>query len=144
MNEQIRPAPQVAGADIPLTNALPLTEPQAATSQMVVTVILSSYNYGRFLGQAIDSVFSQTHTHFELIVVDDGSADHSREVLAAQTDPRVAVLLQENRGQACAWNRAYAQSTGELIFFLDSDDWWTRPSLQPWCRPMPLRTASRR
>lgn len=129
MSEQIRPPLLVAAAGTPPTAAVPFTVPQSAASQMVVTVILSSYNYGRFLGQAIDSVLSQTHTHFELIVVDDGSTDHSREVLAAQTDARVAVLLQENRGQACAWNRAYARSTGELIFFLDSDDWWDPPKL---------------
>lgn len=102
----------------------PQVRADAGCSGTLASVILSSYNYGRFLQQAIDSVLAQTHAHFELLIIDDGSTDHSREILAAQSDPRVQVLLQDNQGQATAWNRAFALSRGELIFFLDSDDWW--------------------
>jgi glycosyltransferase involved in cell wall biosynthesis len=93
----------------------------------MVSVILTSYNYARFVGQAIDSVFAQTYLNCELIVVDDGSTDGSPEVIRekpADAPFPVTVLCQENRGQAAALNAAFAQAKGELVAFLDSDDHW--------------------
>jgi glycosyltransferase involved in cell wall biosynthesis len=92
----------------------------------IVSVILCNYNYGRFLGQAIRSVLSQTYADLELIIVDDASTDDSRQVIASyQGDPRVrAIYHEENRGQAAAFNTGFANSEGSLVAFLDSDDTW--------------------
>jgi len=88
----------------------------------LVTVVIPSYNHGRFLGQAIGSVLDQTHQHLELVVVDDGSTDDSREVLSAIRDPRVRVELQANAGAHAAINRGLSLAQGELLAILNSDD----------------------
>ncbi len=99
----------------------------------LVSVILTSYNYVRFVGQALDSVFNQTHRNCELIVVDDGSSDGSPEVirgrLAAAPFPAQAIY-QENRGQAAAMNAAFARAEGDMVAFLDSDDHWAPTKLE--------------
>ncbi|MEY2452334.1 MAG: hypothetical protein QOD92_1908 [Acidimicrobiaceae bacterium] len=69
----------------------------------------------------LDALLSQTHGDVEIIVVDDGSTDDSREVLAEYGD-RIVVELQEQRGQSAACNRAFALSRGEIVVFHDSDD----------------------
>lgn len=93
----------------------------------LVSIVMTSYNYGRFVHQAVKSVLDQTYRHFELLIVDDGSSDDSLDVLRSFDDPRVVLMSQANSGQAASWNRAYQHSNGELILFLDSDDFW-RPS----------------
>lgn len=103
---------------------------QKANSEPFVSVILTSYNYARFLRQAIDSVLSQTYGNFELIVVDDGSVDKSREILSTYTDPRMIVKIQQNSGQAASWNNAFAVAKGELVLFLDSDDYWRADKIE--------------
>jgi hypothetical protein len=85
------------------------------------SVIISNYNYGRFLGQAIESALGQTYPETEVIVVDDGSTDNSREVLAHYA-VRVRVLLKENGGQAAAFNEGFRASQGDVIVLLDADD----------------------
>jgi len=97
---------------------------QDRSATPLVSVILTSYNYAPYLRQAVDSVLGQTYENFELFAVDDGSTDGSPQVLESYSDPRMHVICQKNGGQASAWNRAYLQSKGELILFLDSDDWW--------------------
>jgi glycosyltransferase involved in cell wall biosynthesis len=87
----------------------------------LASVVISSYNYGRFLPDAIDSALGQTYPHTEVIVVDDGSTDHSREVIAGY-GRRVVPLLKENGGQASAFNAGLRASRGDVVFFLDSDD----------------------
>jgi glycosyltransferase involved in cell wall biosynthesis len=89
-----------------------------------VTVIVTSYNYAPFVRAAIDSVLDQPYGDFELIVVDDGSSDDSPAILKSLRDPRLFVQLQANRGQAAAWNAAFEKARGELVMFLDSDDYW--------------------
>lgn len=104
-----------------------------ASDQMdhpLVTVILTSYNYGAFVRKAVDSVLGQTYKNFELIAVDDGSKDDSPDILNSYSDARMRVICQVNGGQASAWNNAYRVSRGELIFFLDSDDWWEPTKLE--------------
>ncbi|HNT86820.1 MAG TPA: glycosyltransferase family 2 protein, partial [Candidatus Hydrogenedentes bacterium] len=95
----------------------------------LVTVVLSSYNYADFLGQALDSVFEQTYRPIELVVVDDGSSDRSREIieekLRSASIPATPVF-QENRGQAAALNAGFALAKGRYICTLDSDDYWSR------------------
>jgi glycosyltransferase involved in cell wall biosynthesis len=85
------------------------------------SIIISSYNYGRFLAQTIDSALGQTHPDTEVIVVDDGSTDNSRAVLAAYGN-RITTVLKDTAGQASALNAGLILSRGDVVLFLDSDD----------------------
>lgn len=87
----------------------------------LVSIIISSYNYGRFLRDAIDSALKQTHAHTEVIVVDDGSTDNSVPIIEEYSE-NVTAILKENGGQASAFNAGFNVSKGEVIVFLDSDD----------------------
>ncbi|GAA4452711.1 hypothetical protein GCM10023189_16560 [Nibrella saemangeumensis] len=87
----------------------------------LVSIIISSYNYGHFLRDAIDSAIAQTYPTVEVIVVDDGSVDDSPAVIREYRD-RITPILKENGGQASAFNAGFAISSGEVIIFLDSDD----------------------
>lgn len=87
----------------------------------LVSIIINNYNYERFLGDAIDSAINQTYPYVEVIVVDDGSTDNSRELISSYEN-RIIPLLKENGGQASAFNAGFAASRGEIICILDSDD----------------------
>jgi glycosyltransferase involved in cell wall biosynthesis len=87
----------------------------------LVSIIINNYNYGSFLKEAIDSALRQSYPETEVIVVDDGSTDNSREIIAGY-DNRIVTVLKENGGQASAFNSGFAASRGEVIIFLDSDD----------------------
>jgi hypothetical protein len=87
----------------------------------LASIIITSYNYAAYLAQAIDSALAQTYPHVEVIVVDDGSADNSREIIASYGN-RVISVLKENGGQASAINAGFKSSAGHVICFLDSDD----------------------
>ncbi|MBI4424053.1 MAG: glycosyltransferase [Elusimicrobia bacterium] len=91
----------------------------------LVSVVIDNYNYGRFLAACLDSVLAQDYPadRLEVIVVDDGSTDDSRAVLARYA-PRVKAVHQANGGQAAAFNRGIRESRGELVCLLDSDDAW--------------------
>ena len=86
-----------------------------------VDIVIDNYNYARFLPQAIDSALAQSHPKVRVIVVDDGSADDSREAIAAYGDQVVAVL-KENGGHASAFNAGLERCQGEVVIFLDADD----------------------
>ncbi|MBT3312279.1 MAG: glycosyltransferase [Desulfobacterales bacterium] len=88
-----------------------------------ISVIIPTYNRSGFLREAIDSVLAQDYDSFELIVVDDGSTDSTKEILDSYMDD-IIVLHQENKGVSAARNRGIKDSSGELIAFLDSDDLW--------------------
>jgi glycosyltransferase involved in cell wall biosynthesis len=87
----------------------------------LVSIIICNYNYGRFLGEAIESALSQTYQNIEVIVVDDGSTDDSSSVISS-FNGRITSVLKNNGGQASAFNAGFAVSNGEIIIFLDSDD----------------------
>jgi glycosyltransferase involved in cell wall biosynthesis len=87
-----------------------------------VTIIINNYNYDRFLAQAINSSINQTYPYTEVIIVDDGSTDCSREIIASYGD-RVVPIFQENSKQGAAFNNGFSQSSGDIIVFLDSDDY---------------------
>jgi glycosyltransferase involved in cell wall biosynthesis len=89
----------------------------------VVSVIIPTFNRAWCLAEAVDSVRAQDFLDFELIVVDDGSADGTDGLLAGYGSA-LTVLRQENRGVSAARNRGIAAARGELIAFLDSDDLW--------------------
>ena len=87
----------------------------------LVSVIISNYNYGRYVADAIQSALNQPHPNKEIIVVDDGSTDNSRKIISAFGD-RVIPIYKDNGGQASAFNAGFAKSRGSLICLLDSDD----------------------
>jgi Glycosyl transferase family 2 len=87
----------------------------------LVSIIINNYNYGRFVAEAIDSALAQTYANCEVIVVDDGSRDNSREVISGFGN-RIKTVFKSNGGQSSAFNSGFAASRGEVICFLDSDD----------------------
>jgi len=89
----------------------------------LITVIIPAYNAGEYLRKAVVSILRQTHTNFELIIVDDGSTDGSVEALRGEfTDPRVVWIRQDNLGKSTAINRALEMARGEFYAIQDADD----------------------
>lgn len=86
-----------------------------------ISVVIPNYNHGRYLGDAIESVLAQQHRHYEIIVVDDGSTDDSRQV-AAHFGDRVRYHYQANRGLSAARNHGIMLAQGDYIALLDADD----------------------
>src|ERR671910_1122682 len=86
----------------------------------LVSVVIPCYNQAHFLGEAIESVLSQSYPHHEIVVVDDGSTDDTSEV-ASRYDG-VRLVRQENRGLAGARNTGIRHSEGDYLVFLDADD----------------------
>jgi glycosyltransferase involved in cell wall biosynthesis len=91
---------------------------------MNISVLINNYNYGRFLGRAIQSAVAQTLSPLEIIVVDDGSTDDSLAVAHAWAarDARVKVIAQPNAGHLSAMNAGFQNSRGAIVCFLDADD----------------------
>ena len=88
-----------------------------------VSVVIPCYNQGVFLREALDSVYAQTHSDYEIIVVDDGSTDpKTRSILDEIDSPVIRLLRTSNGGLAMARNRGIAASTGDIILPLDADD----------------------
>jgi glycosyltransferase involved in cell wall biosynthesis len=88
-----------------------------------ISVITAVYNGSKYLAQTIDSVLAQSFRDFEYILVDDGSTDSSREIIAGYKDPRIRLISHEqNRGLVAARNTAFAHACGELIALTDQDD----------------------
>ena len=89
------------------------------------SVIVPTYNRAHLISETIESVLAQTFKDFELIIVDDGSTDNTKEVIHKYlSDPRVKYIYQENKERAAARNNGIRNSTGEWIALLDSDDLW--------------------
>lgn len=90
------------------------------------SVIVTNYNYGAFVEEAVDGALAQTRPPHQLIVVDDGSTDGSPARLRARYggDPRVRLLLGPNGGQLAAFQRGLAEADGDVVCFLDADDVW--------------------
>lgn len=93
-----------------------------------VSVLIPTYNCGKFLGEALDSVLAQTFTDHEIIVVDDGSTDDTAQVAARY--PQVKYIRREHSGVSVTRNAAIAAATGEIVVFLDADDLWTPDKLE--------------
>ena len=87
----------------------------------VVSVVIPCYNHGRYLPVAIESVLNQTYSHVEIIVVDDGSTDNTKEVAHRYED--VIYIWQKNRGLSASRNTGIKNATGKYVTFLDADDW---------------------
>jgi glycosyltransferase involved in cell wall biosynthesis len=92
--------------------------------QVLVSVVIPCYNHGKYIGEAINSIFNGEYSHWEIIIVDDGSSDaHTREVLSILgQQSNVKIVSQPNGGPAQARNTGIAQANGEYLFFLDADN----------------------
>jgi glycosyltransferase involved in cell wall biosynthesis len=100
-------------------------------NEPLVSLILLSYNYERYVGDAIRSVLAQTYPHWELIVVDDASTDGSLEVIHSFSDPRLHLLrLESNVGSSAAYNLAYGYCRGQYVGSLDADDFLASRKLE--------------
>jgi glycosyltransferase involved in cell wall biosynthesis len=95
------------------------------------SVLIDTYNHERFIAQAIESVLEQDFpaTEREIIVVDDGSTDRTPEIVK-KFEPQVRLLRKENGGQASAFNVGIPECKGEIVAFLDGDDWWAPGKLR--------------
>ena len=102
----------------------------------LVSIIMPSYNTGRFLAKTLESVFGQTYENWELLLVDDASTDDTEEAVSPfLADPRVRFLKNETtRGAAESRNRALREAKGKYIAFLDSDDLWAPEKLEKQVR----------
>jgi glycosyltransferase involved in cell wall biosynthesis len=96
----------------------------------LVSVIIPTYNHGRYLGRALQSVLDQTYTNWEAIVIDNHSTDNTDEVMASFACPNIKYLKIHNNGViAASRNAGIRAAKGDWIAFLDSDDWWTSDKL---------------
>ena len=98
----------------------------------LVSIIMPSYNTGRFIKDTIESVLAQSYTNWELIIVDDCSTDDTDQIVEQYlTDDRITYIKNEtNSGAALSRNRALREAKGKWIAFLDSDDLWEADKLQ--------------
>ncbi|MFC1570255.1 glycosyltransferase family 2 protein [Candidatus Omnitrophota bacterium] len=99
-------------------------------TQPFFSVIIPTYNRCKFLEVAVPSVLDQTFGDLELIVIDDGSSDGTREFLSNLGSDRLKYVYQDNSGVSSARNRGLKEAAGRFIAFLDSDDWWTLDKLE--------------
>ncbi len=88
---------------------------------MRASIIIDNFNYGRFLGQAVESALSQTHADTEVIAVDDGSEDDSLKILENYAH-RIKIVAKKNGGQASSYRAGFAECSGDVVLFLDADD----------------------
>ena len=97
----------------------------------LVSIIMPSYNTGKFIQETINSVKNQTYNNWELIIVDDGSTDNTDEVVKAIKDDRIKYIKNKvNKGAAISRNIALREAKGRWIAFLDSDDLWKEDKLE--------------
>jgi len=89
----------------------------------LISILINNYNYAQFLREAIDSALCQSYPRVEIIVVDDGSTDGSRDLISSYGS-RLTAVFKKNGGQASAFNAGVAASRGDILCFLDSDDYF--------------------
>lgn len=99
-------------------------EKEGRPSQASVSVIVPSYNCGRFIAEAIDSILAQTLQAEQIVIVDDGSTDDTGQVVRRYGDPRIQYIRQENAGVAAARNAGLNAARCEYVAFLNADDRW--------------------
>lgn len=89
----------------------------------LVSILINNYNYGQFLSDAIDSALNQEYLNVEVIVVDDGSSDNSRDIIEGY-GKQIIAIFKDNGGQSSAFNAGFHKASGDIICFLDSDDFF--------------------
>lgn len=124
-----------AGSALAFWQGLRVTAPvqvveQAAAKQhdpALVSVVVACYNASHTIAETLATVQSQTHKAWEVLVIDDGSKDNSREIVTAiaHADPRIKLICQNNAGPSVARNRGVAEARGRYVAFLDADDLWS-------------------
>src|SRR5215207_7309801 len=101
------------------------------SSRPTVSVVIPAYGHSRYIGATLESVFCQSLTDYEVIVVNDGSPDNTAGVVRPYVDSqRVRYIDQPNAGVAAARNRGLALARGEFIAFIDDDDLWPADKLE--------------
>lgn len=100
----------------------------------MVSIIIPAYNAEKYIEQTTASVLAQTWKDWELIIVEDGSTDKTREIVERMTDARIRMVIPEKQGSAAmARNAGLMEAKGRYIAFLDADDIWSRiSSLKRW------------
>lgn len=102
---------------------------------MTVSVVVPSYNRRKEVTQAVESVLNQTYDELEVVVVDDGSNDGTKDIIRGISDDRVTLIEHEaNRGVSAARNTGIMNTSGEYIAFLDSDDYWEKNKIEKQVR----------
>lgn len=101
-----------------------------------ISVIIPVYNSESYLNECIDSLLNQSYSDFEVIIIDDGSTDHSYEIIDMyrRRDNRIKLIRQDNQGAAVARNKGLDQATGSLITFIDSDDFIREDTFEKICK----------
>lgn len=99
------------------------------TQMPLVSVVIPAYNCAEFITETLESVYKQTYKNYEIIVVDDGSADGTKSALDPHME-KIRYFYQENKGTAAARNAGVEKARGELIAFLDNDDLWLPEKLE--------------
>lgn len=99
---------------------------------MLISIVVPIYNAEKFLKKSVESVISQSYKNIELLLVDDGSTDRSKDICQryALIDNRIKIILQINKGPAAARNTGVRQATGDFVFFLDADDFIEKDALK--------------
>lgn len=96
----------------------------------MISVIIPTYNRAGFLKRAVSSVLAQSFREIELIIVDDGSTDETRQVLQSFNEKRLTCYYQQNKGVSSARNLGISKASGKYTAFLDSDDYWLPTKLE--------------
>ncbi|NES24778.1 MAG: glycosyltransferase [Symploca sp. SIO3E6] len=102
----------------------------------LISIIIPVYNGEKTIRETIESVYNQTFSDWELIVINDGSQDSTLEILSSISEPRLKIFSYPNGGQAISRNRGISQAKGEYISFLDADDLWTPDKLATQLRAL--------
>jgi glycosyltransferase involved in cell wall biosynthesis len=98
-------------------------------TQPLISCIVPVFNGARYIAEALESILNQTYRPLEVIVVDDGSTDHTPAVMRGYGD-RIRSIRQDNGGPAAARNRGLSEATGDFVAFLDADDLWHPEKLE--------------
>lgn len=98
----------------------------------LASIIIPAYNAERFIGETIDSILQQSYAELELIIVNDGSTDSTKEIVEKKilTDKRIHIIDQQNLGVSVARNNGVKHSKGDFLAFLDADDTWMKDNLK--------------
>lgn len=97
----------------------------------LVSIVIPTYNRANDLKRAIDSIYAQTYTNWEVLVVDNHSDDNTDEVIASYNDKRISLFKVHNNGViAVSRNKGISEAKGEFVALLDSDDWWLNDKLE--------------